>query len=67
LNNVLQRSVAMARANDDLSTWLREAAAECRVAAAAAGGLAADALMRRATRYEILAEDVDLRGNKPKG
>ncbi|MGH1590663.1 hypothetical protein ACRBEV_22825 [Methylobacterium phyllosphaerae] len=57
----------MARANDDLSTWLREAAAECRVAAAEAGGLAADALMRRAARYEILAEDVELRGNKPNG
>ena len=57
----------MAGAKDDLSTWLREAAAECRAAAAAADGFAADALMRRATRFEILAEDVELRGNKPTG
>ena len=54
----------MVRANDDLSTWLRKAAAECREAAAAADGSVADALMRRATRYEILAEDVELRGGK---
>ncbi len=55
LNNLLQRSVAMSRANDDLSTCLRErlpsAARRRRLRAA----FAADALMRRATRYEILA------------
>ncbi|MDP4025846.1 hypothetical protein Q8W71_24755 [Methylobacterium sp. NEAU 140] len=54
----------MTGANADLSAWLKEAAAECRAAAATVRGAEADALMRRATRYEILAEDVELRGHR---